>query len=45
LQPKFAESTYRLRDLFKQAQVGTTAKSLKTVVPGRDVMMLRLEKQ
>lgn len=45
LRPNFKDTTYKLRDLFKQTDVGTTAKAFKAAVPGRDVVMLRLDKQ
>ena len=41
----FNTTTYRLRDVWKKADVGNTAKPFAAIVPGHDVVMLRLTKQ
>jgi alpha-galactosidase len=38
----FAKRTYRVRDLLARRERGTTAAALDAVVPGHDVLMLRL---
>lgn len=40
----FDRLTYRVRDLFARADRGTTADPLEVTVPGRDVVMYRLER-
>ena len=37
--------TYRIRDLFKKKDLGTTAGNLKTTIPGHDCLMVKLTKQ
>lgn len=37
-------TTYQIRDLWAKKSVGTTASALRTTVPARDVVMLRLSK-
>jgi len=38
----FNQQTFKLRDLWKKADAGTTAMPLKKVLPAHDVLMLRL---
>ncbi len=40
----FNKSTYNIRDLWTKKMVGTTDKALNIVVPGHDVVLLRLTK-
>ncbi|MCB0636097.1 MAG: glycoside hydrolase family 27 protein [Lewinella sp.] len=39
------ESEYRIRDLFGQADLGTTATPLRRTIPGHDCLMVRLSKR
>ena len=41
---KFDTATYSIRDLWMKKDLGTTRENLNTVVPGHDVLMLRLDK-
>jgi alpha-galactosidase len=41
---KFSTTTYGLRNLWTKKRAGTTSYPMKVVVPGHDVLMLRLEK-
>jgi alpha-galactosidase len=43
-QAKFDTITYRVRDLWKKQDLGTTATPLSAEVPGHDVLALRLDK-
>jgi alpha-galactosidase len=40
---RFAEHTYRIRDLWARRDLGTTQTRLKATVPGHDVMVVRLD--
>jgi len=42
LNPSFATTSYRIRDVWKKKETGTTQKPLKATVPGHDVVMIRL---
>jgi alpha-galactosidase len=39
----FGSTTYRLRDLWTKKDIGTTKRALASKVPGRDVLMVRLQ--
>jgi alpha-galactosidase len=41
-QASFETTTYRIRDVWKKKELGTTQKPLKLIVPGHDVVMFRL---
>jgi alpha-galactosidase len=41
----FGSATYRVRDLWTKRVLGTTKRPLAARVPGRDVLMLRLQPQ
>ncbi|MDZ7261400.1 MAG: glycoside hydrolase family 27 protein, partial [candidate division KSB1 bacterium] len=41
---RFATTVYRVRDLWKKKDLGTTRQALSAEVPGHDVLMLRLSK-
>lgn len=40
----FNSTTYNIRDLWAKKNIGTTTQNFKTIVPGRDVILLRLSK-
>jgi alpha-galactosidase len=42
---KFDATTYRVRDLWKKQNLGTTKTALSAEVPGHDVLALRLDKK
>jgi alpha-galactosidase len=41
---RFDTIVYRVRDLWKKKDLGTTSEKLDADVPGNDVLMLRLNK-
>jgi alpha-galactosidase len=41
---RFEKTVYRIRDLWKHEDVGTTKETFTATVPGHDVLMLRLRK-
>jgi len=41
---KFDTTTYSVRNLWTRKSIGTTAEPLSSIVPGHDVLMLRLDK-
>jgi alpha-galactosidase len=41
----FDKTVYSLRELWRKQDLGTTKDPLTTGMPGRDVLMLRLEKK
>lgn len=44
-QVDFNKTTYRLRDVWKKNDLGTTDRNIVSIVPSHDVLMLRLTKQ
>gem|GEM_PF-5892918 len=42
--PNFPKKVYRLSGLWTKKDIGTTEKTLNRIVPGHDVLMLRLSK-